>query len=433
MYETSDAYLHGLSRRWLPRSFYARAALILIVPIVTIQLAVAVMFLQRHYEDVTVQMTGNMAREIALVLEEPALAPALDIELTAPPARDRIRAWDLSARAMREALVEILPNLTAVDTSTTRRTVWLGFANGTGMQFDRRNVSAANPHQLPVLMVAVALVMTAVSFLFMRGQIRPIRRLARAAEAFGRGELADYRPTGAAEVRAAGTAFLAMRARIERHIEQRTLLLSGVSHDLRTPLTRMKLELSMMEGEEAEALSQDVAAMERIIDTFLDFARDSATDTLLVVDLGELVRETVAMSAPDRDVALETVEMRAPLYPEGMRRAVANLVKNALSYGEQVRVRVHGGETAAVVTVEDDGPGIPETQREAATRPFARLDGARSNTVGNVGLGLSIVADVARAHGGTLRLGRSELGGLKAEIVVPRGWFPKGDGRPGRT
>ena len=437
MEQTSDAYLHGLSRRWLPRSFYARAALILIVPVVTIQLAVAVMFLQRHYEDVTVQMTNNMAREIELVRDDPALAPTLEIELTEPPGRDRIRALDLSARAMREALAERFPDLAAVDTTTTRRTVWLGFDDGRGMRFDRRNVSAANPHQLLVLMVGVAILMTAVSFLFMRGQIRPIRRLARAAEAFGRGELAEYRPTGASEVRAAGTAFLDMRARIERHIEQRTLLLSGVSHDLRTPLTRMKLELSMMDDEAAAALTGDVEAMERIIDTFLDFARESATDTLAAVDLGELVRDTVAMAAPDRDIALETVEIRAPLYPEGMRRAVANLVKNAASYGRQVRVRVHGGEKTALVTVEDDGPGIPEAQREAATRPFARLDGARSNTAGNVGLGLSIAADVARAHGGVLRLGDSALGGLKAEIVVPRGWLPprdrQGDGRPGRT
>ncbi|MCK0166960.1 ATP-binding protein [Jannaschia sp. S6380] len=410
----------GASPRWLPRSFYARAALILIVPVVTIQLAVAVMFLQRHYEDVTVQMTSNMAREIALAREHPDLADALDIDLGAPPAASRIRFWDLSARAMREQLREDFPDLVAVDTVSVRKRVALGFEDGTGMRFDRHNVSAANPHQLLVLMVATAILMTAVSFLFMRGQIRPIRRLARAAEAFGRGQHADYRPTGATEVRAAGTAFLDMRARIERHIEQRTLLLSGVSHDLRTPLTRMKLELSMMDVPQSAELAGDVEAMERIIDTFLEFARESATDERARVALKPLLRDAAEMAMPNRPVELTGPELDADIYPEGMRRAVANLVKNAGRYGDRVRVSLQSGAGAIVVAVEDDGPGIPENAYEAAMRPFSRLDDARSNTAGNVGLGLSIVRDVARAHGGALRLGRSDLGGLKAEIVVPR-------------
>ncbi|WP_299837965.1 ATP-binding protein [uncultured Jannaschia sp.] len=406
--------------RWLPRSFYARAALILIVPIVTIQLAVAVMFLQRHYEDVTVQMTTNMVREIELVRARPDLAEPLGVELVPPPRQSGIRFWDLSGRVMRETLVEEIPDLRAVNTRLERKVVALGFADGTGMRFDRSNVSAANPHQLLVLMVVTALLMTAVSFLFMRGQIRPIRRLARAAEAFGRGQEVDYRPTGASEVRAAGTAFLDMRTRIERHIEQRTLLLSGVSHDLRTPLTRMKLELSMMDCPEAEDLGRDVAAMERIIDTFLDFARESATDERARVPLKALLREAAEMAVPGEPVEVAGPEIEADIYPESMRRAITNLVTNATRHGESFRLSLQASDAALVVTVEDDGPGIPAADRAAATRPFSRLDPARSNTAGNVGLGLSIVRDVARAHGGALRLGRSQMGGLKAEIVLPR-------------
>ncbi|WP_299815080.1 ATP-binding protein [uncultured Jannaschia sp.] len=406
--------------RWLPRSFYARAALILIVPIVTIQLAVAVMFLQRHYEDVTVQMTTNMAREIALVRARPDLAEPLGIELAPPPARSGIRFWDLSGRVMRDTLFENVEDLRTVNTRLERKVVALGFADGTGMRFDRSNVSASNPHQLLVLMIVVALLMTAVSFLFLRGQIRPIRRLARAAEAFGRGQDIDYRPAGSSEVRAAGTAFLDMRARIERHIEQRTLLLSGVSHDLRTPLTRMKLELSMMDCPEVGDLQRDVAAMERIIDTFLDFARESATDERAHVPLGALVREAAEMAVPGRTVEVAGPEIEVDIYPESMRRAVTNLVTNATRHGETFRISLQASDAALVVTVEDDGPGIPEAERAAATRAFSRLDPARSNTAGNVGLGLSIVRDVARAHGGALRLGQSEMGGLKAEIVLPR-------------
>ncbi|SFJ59934.1 two-component system, OmpR family, osmolarity sensor histidine kinase EnvZ [Jannaschia pohangensis] len=415
-----------MRRRWLPRSFYARAALILIVPIITLQLAVAVMFLQRHYEGVTVQMTSNMSREINLVRSDPRLAPDLGIQLVPAPTETRVRFWDLSGRAMREQMDLLFPDLATVDLLTTRKVVMIGFEDGTGMAFARSNVSAANPHQLLVLMMATALLMTAVSFLFMRGQIRPIRRLARAAEAFGRGDVAEFRPSGATEVRAAGTAFLEMRNRIERHIEQRTLLLSGVSHDLRTPLTRMKLELSMMDAPEAGDLTRDVEAMERIIDTFLDFARDSANDALAEVDLTALLQEVVDMAAPGAGLTVAGPSVRIRVYPDGIRRAVANLVKNAQRYGTVVRVTVDAGDSAVVIAVEDDGPGIPIGQREAAMRPFARLDSARSNTAGNVGLGLSIVRDVARAHGGALRLANSDLGGLSAQIVLPR---ERGTGR----
>lgn len=410
-----------LRRRWLPRSFYARAALILILPIVTLQLAVAVMFLQRHYEDVTTQMTANMARDIALARTQPDLAPALGITVIEPPVGRRIKLWDLTGRAMAEQLVADFPDLSAIDTVTSRKDVAIGFADGMGMIFARRNISASNPHQLLVLMMVVAILMTLVSFLFMRGQIRPIRRLARAAEAFGRGQDADYRPSGATEVRAAGMAFLEMRARIERHLEQRTLLLSGVSHDLRTPLTRMKLELSMMDAPEATALSEDVAAMERIIDTFLDFASESAGDTRRRVEVRALLQEAVDMAAPGRGLEVEGPAVTADIYPDGLRRAVANLVNNAARYGHRLRIALHVSGATIVVSVEDDGPGIPQSHRKTAMRPFARLDAARSNTAGNVGLGLSIAHDVARAHGGALRLGESSLGGLKAELVIPRG------------
>lgn len=416
----SDTQLRHASRRWLPRSFYARAALILILPIIVLQLAVALMFLQRHYEDVTVQMTSNLARSISLVRDRPELGRALGIEATAPPSEMRLRFWDLSARAMRERLMTRFDDLVAVDTVTERKRVILGFADGTGLRVERSDVSASNPHQLLVLMMVTAVLMTAVSFLFMRGQIRPIRRLATAAEAFGRGQSAPYRPAGATEVRAAGTAFLDMRHRIERHIEQRTLLLSGVSHDLRTPLTRMKLELSMMDGAEAAALGEDVAAMERIIDTFLDFARESATDERTPTDLLPLLQEVVDQAAPGAGLSVDGPSVRVDLYPESVRRAVSNLVTNARRYGHGMRIWVHPSDTTVVIGVEDDGPGIPEADRAAATRPFARLETARSNTSGNVGLGLSIVRDVARAHGGSLRLGTSDLGGLKAEIVIPR-------------
>ena len=404
----------------MPRNFSGRAALILLTPVVVLQIAVGAMFLQRHFEDVTAQMTRDMVRDLALIGERPDLAAALGVEVDAGPVRDARRAWDLSGRALRAELMDRLDGVAAVDLATNRRRVAVGMADGTRFAFARRDVTPANPHQLLVLMVLVGLLMSTVSVLFMRGQIRPIRRLARAATAFGRGEAVPYSPSGATEVRAAGAAFLDMRARIERHLEQRTLLLSGVSHDLRTPLTRMKLELSMMDGPEAEALAGDVAAMERIIDTFLDFARSDATDARVEADVAALAREAAAMAAPGRDVAVAGPSVRLPVRAEGLRRAVANLVSNAARYGATVSVTVEATPAAVIVAVDDDGPGIPEGDRAAAVRPFSRLDAARTNTAGNVGLGLSIARDVARAHGGALRLEDSPLGGLRAAIVLPR-------------
>jgi two-component system osmolarity sensor histidine kinase EnvZ len=406
-------------RRWLPRRFAARATLILVLPVLVLQLAVAVMFLQRHYEDVTAQMTSNMLREIALVRERPELAPALEIELGTGDVETR-RAWlDLSGRFLTERL-ERAPGVAGVDLLRERRVVHLGFEDGTTMRFSRRSVTAANPHQLLVLMVGVGLLMTLVSLLFLRGQLRSVTRLAEAAEAFGRGESVAYRPSGALEVRAAGTAFLDMRARIERHIEQRTLLLSGVSHDLRTPLTRMRLELAMMDGPEAEALSRDVAAMERIIATFLDFARENAGDVRVAVEVVELVREVVEMAAPGRGITVAGEPITVELLEGGVRRAVSNLVTNACRHGARVEVSVTTTATSVVIAVDDDGPGIAPGERARAVQPFARLDAARRGAEGNVGLGLAIARDVARAHGGALRLGEGALGGLKAELVLPR-------------
>ena len=367
----------SLLRRWLPRSFYARAALIVLLPVLMVQLAVAVSFLQRHYEDVTDQMTASMIRTLEVAHAHADLAADLGIALVPPPQRTRMRWYDLSGRAMLARLRRGLPEMTALDLVADRKTVLLGLADGTGMAFRRDAVTASNPHQLLVLMVLVALVMTAISMLFLRGQIRPIRRLARAADAFGRGQTVPYRPAGATEVRQAGTAFLNMRARIERHIEQRTLLLSGVSHDLRTPLTRMTLELSMMDGPEAAALRQDVEAMRRIIDTFLDFARTDATDGWDEIELIALLRASATQALPGVDVAVDGPATTLRVSPVGMDRAVGNLLRNAARYGTRVRAGVQPSSHAVVLTVEDDGPGIP--RRRAGNGDAAlRAAGARA-------------------------------------------------------
>lgn len=283
-------------------------------------------------------------------------------------------------------------------------------------------MSATNPHQLLVLMIFTSLLMTAVAFLFLRNQLRPITRLARAAEDFGKGRLAPYRPRGALEVRAAGRAFLDMRERIERQIEQRTLMLSGVSHDLRTPLTRLRLGLALLpEDPEVAALQADVAQMERMVDEFLAFVRGDAMEGTEPTDAVALVRAVAeragAVLAEIRGEPAP-VEMR----PQAVTRAVENLVSNARRYGSRVEISLWFREGSLWITVEDDGPGIPPEKRDEALRPFTRLDASRDpNKGGGVGLGLSIASDIALSHGGALRLGQSaRLGGLKADLTLAR-------------
>ncbi|MEZ5714888.1 MAG: ATP-binding protein [Paracoccaceae bacterium] len=431
----------GWLKRYMPRSLYGRAALILILPVVSLQLVVSVIFVQRHFEGVTRQMSRSASREIRLVADaydlrglQPAetLAGALDIDLSAAvpdevPSFNLRRWYDFSGSIMLEEFERLVPGLIAVelpDDSVVR----LFVETETGpitLSFDRLRVSARNPHQLFANMLVFGVLLTVIAFIYLRNQLRPIKRLARAAEAFGRGRHVPYRPTGAIEVRAAGNAFLDMRSRIERQIEQRTLMLSGVSHDLRTPLTRLRLGLSLLDEDDRAPLERDVDEMQRLLDEFLSFVRDASEGEAEPVDPVALVRQIVE----DCQRAGDPVELRlasgdgtVALRPVAIRRAVENLIVNAVRYGHRAEVSVELTDKSLRIRVEDDGPGIPPERREEAMRPFTRLDEARNQNKGSgVGLGLSIAVDVARAHGGVLRLGESEaLGGLRADIVIAR-------------
>lgn len=433
-----------------PRTLSGRATLILIVPIVALQLIVSVIFIQRHFDRVTRQMTGNILIEVSFLLDQIGAAPdaaAADTviaELAAPlqfeidlPAAQPLppsdvperRPIDLSGAAMLEVLYAGMPPLRAADliSEPTRVHLWIDTRHGLlHLDFPRQRVTATNPHQLLVLMLASGLLMTGIAVVFLRKQLRPINLLAQAADAFGKGRSLSYTPMGASEVRAAGEAFLDMRERIERQIEQRTLMLSGVSHDLRTPLTRLRLGLSMLpEGADTRALQDDVRDMQALVDSFIAFARAEATDSPVSTDPVELVAHLVDQArASGGDIVLraQTGEGTAAMRPVIFARAVQNLLANALRYATRAEVTVRLEPHHVHVIVEDDGPGIPPDRRSEALRPFVRLDTARNQDRGpGVGLGLTIAQDAATSHGGTLTLGDSDtLGGLRAEIILPR-------------
>jgi two-component system osmolarity sensor histidine kinase EnvZ len=418
-------------KRYMPRSLYGRAALILLLPVVILQIVATVLFITRFFEDVTQQMSQTVVRELQLVLETGA--PQLDISLApvqgAVPDQHMRRWYDFSGITILRILPQEVPQIRAIDLRDDAQ-VSVFAQTDAGMvrlEFDRRRISAANPHQLFVNMIFFGILVSVIAILYLRNQLRPIKRLAVAAEAFGRGRHVPYTPAGATEVRAAGAAFADMRQRIERHIEQRTLMLSGVSHDLRTPLTRMRLTVSMMDGPERAQLEEDLLEMQQMLDAFLDFAKGASEGEAEPVQISALLEHVVAKArraghavvlAPAQGGGQGDVMVNAA----SLSRAVENLVGNAVRYGTRAELSFALTDKSLRISVEDDGPGIPEAQRLEATRPFTRLDPARTPTrSGSVGLGLAIANDIARAHGGMLRLGRSErLGGLRADIVIAR-------------
>jgi len=376
-----------------------------------------------------VNTSGNLIEATARVarLADPL---KLDVELAVDtsPENDSRQFYDLSGKVVIETLRKEIDPVTVVDVKSDSRRVklWLETEFGEVSVFLKRSrVSASNPHQFLVLMVFVGIVMTLVAFVFLRNQLRPIRLLARAAQAFGKGRIEPYRPA-AVEVRAAGSAFLDMRARIERQIEQRTLMLSGVSHDLRTPITRLKLGLSVLDSDaDTEYLMRDVEDMERLLDEFLAFARGDALDDLAEVDPIALARQVAEKFNRTADVlSLSNIQGSglAMMRPLAVQRALENLIGNALRYGEAASLQVRILDRSVRYTIEDDGPGITPEQYEEALKPFARLDASRNQNKGTgVGLGLSIAQDIARRHGGSLRLGKSEkMGGLKVDLILAR-------------
>jgi len=440
-----------LRNSYLPRSLFPRATLIVIVPLIALQMVVGFVFVQRHFDGVTRQMTRNIAREIAVAQQVIDTSPTaeiaqlrlenlsrpLAIQLSLDPegavGEGHRRAWfDWSGRALITEMEALLGHDLSVDLTADDRQVDALLQTEKGVLraiIPRSRVTASNPHQLLVLMVVTALALAVIALLFLRNQMRPILELANAADAFGKGRSVPFRPRGAEEVRRAGSAFLSMRGRIERAIEQRTLMLSGVSHDLRTPLTRMKLTLALSEDmPEAREMGRDVDEMERMLNAFLAFARGDQMEEEHEIDLLAL-QEDLATQARRGGIDIETVHdieaaapPRMPVREAALVRALQNLIGNAGRHGDKVRFGLKVGSRAVTFTIEDDGPGVPPEQYGEVMRPFTRLDTARNQDKGGgVGLGLAIAQDVARSHGGALELDKSvDLGGLKCVFRIPR-------------
>ncbi|MEL0085944.1 MAG: ATP-binding protein [Paracoccaceae bacterium] len=424
----------------MPKRLYWRAAFILLFPVIFLQLIVSVVIIKRHFEGVTEQMTGTVASQIKLIATKVEaaeidaaieLSEALNMKLLAVEPDKSIgsnskRFYDVSGIVVIRELYKLkwVQNVDLLDDDYV--TVTLRLADMIfQLQFDRARVSASNPHQLIVNMVVFGAFFTLIAFMYLRNQLRPITRLAVAAEAFGRGQTVPYTASGAIEVKAAGNAFLEMRNRIERHIEQRTMILSGVSHDLRTPLTRLKLGISLLDSDDKEPLERDLEEMRLMLDEFLTFAKaqdneQSNFELLTVSSILDSLKDDYQRSNAKLQVANNITTGSYFMRPSLIRRALDNIIGNALRYGTLANLKVTIDNEYINFIVEDDGPGIPAEMRPEALKPFSRLDPARNQDKGmGVGLGLPIASDIAQAHGGSLRLLKSDkYGGLRAEFKI---------------
>ncbi len=434
--------LHWIGRR-LPTGLYARSLIIIIAPMVLLQSVIAYVFMERHWQTVTRRLSAAVITDIAAVIDVYQLYPQdpdlrvlsevtdrlqLDFDIlpneTLPPPGPK-PFFSLLDESLTEELARQIDKPFWIDTVGRSSLIEIR------VQLDRdvirffahRNQAYANnSHIFLVWMAGSSLVLIGVAILFLRNQILPIQKLAAAAEAFGKGRDIEFRPRGAREVRQAGHAFLEMKRRIERSIEQRTAMLNGVSHDLRTILTRFKLSLVFVpQADEVEALKRDVDEMSRMLEGYLAFARGDTGEQAVACDLRTLLDDLRIDS--ERQGHIFTVRLTGDpmviVRPDAFRRLMGNLLSNAARHGERIDVLAAHEPKWLVIHVDDDGPGIIGADREEVFKPFVRLDEARNQDEGGSGLGLPIARDIARAHGGDIVLADSPLGGLRVTVRLP--------------
>jgi two-component system osmolarity sensor histidine kinase EnvZ len=428
----------------MPKGLYARALLIVILPVILLQSAVAYFFMERHLQAVTSRLSAAVARDVAAIVDIYQSYPegegretlkriaAFDLNIDVQilpkeplPAETRRPFFSLLDHALSKELSRKLKRPFWIDTVDFRNLVEIRVALDDAnlrVLATRTQAYASNSHIFFIWMAVASIIILAIATSFLRNQIRPILRLAHAAEEFGKGREVEFSPRGAREVRQAGAAFLEMKRRVERAIEQRTTMLNGVSHDLRTIITRFKLSLALLSDKnEAAELQKDVNEMERMVEAYLAFARGDGGEATARTDLREMLEEfksDTERRGLDATVSFEG-DSKITVRPASMKRCIANLVGNAQRYGKRIELSGVSDGRILAIHVDDDGPGIPIERREDAFRPFYRLDESRNQDNGNSGLGLAIARDIARSHGGDIQLDRSPLGGLRATVTLP--------------
>lgn len=435
----------GWVKRVLPRTMFGRSLLIVVVPLILLQAIATWIFYDRHWAAISWRLSAGVAGDIGLVIEALTLADTpsettrllesaaglTDLDFTLnrgdmlPPPQPATGSLleDQLTQAMQGRVALPYRIINPDDPRGIRIEVQLP-QGVLAVEAPRKRLYSSTTYIFVMWMVGSSLVLLAVATVFLRNQVKSLRRLAAAADGFGKGRpVPFFKVEGAVEVRQAALAFVTMRDRIQRQIRQRTQMLAGVSHDLRTPLTRMKLALELLGDDPAAAeLKSDVAEMERMVHGYLDFARGEGTEEPVETDISLLLDDVAAaMRREGTQLSVAAAdECVMPVRPNALRRCLGNLIANARRHGSHVWLTGVAVGDAIDILVDDDGPGIAETDRGRVFRAFVRLDASRNPTTGGVGLGLTIARDVAHSHGGDVTLETSPQGGLRARVHLPR-------------
>lgn len=430
----------------LPRSLLGRSIMIIVTPVVMLQVVSAWVFYDSHWNTVTRRLAQSVAGDIAAAIQMMPRPVSADraqrvfrvirdttrISLTFRPGDilpndPTIMRQNLVDRQLSDALESRVERPFIIDSRSLEKLVEIHVQLPEGVLqavVERRRLFSSTTYVFFLWMLGTSLVLLSMATLFMRRQVRPIKRLAQAADDFGKGrDVGEFVLDGAAEVEVAGRAFNQMRARIRRQMQQRTEMLAGVSHDLRTPLTRMKLQLALMGQTPAiEDLKRDIDDMERMVNAYLAFARGEGTEQPTEVDIVAAIGDVVAGARRDGTrIGFATAEeaLTVPLRRDAFRRALTNIVANAQRHANRIDVALNRRRGRLEILVDDDGPGVPHDKREEVFKPFFRLEASRNVETGGTGLGLTIARDILRSHGGDLTLGDSPLGGLRAVLQLP--------------
>jgi len=433
--------LNNLIKKTLPKRLFYRSLIIVATPIILLQIIITVVFFDSLWIKANKGMTRSLVSEVKTLFEiyndnKPNKEEILDIynknfDFVVRVKEDQIfpseipeRWYSPMDRSLRRELKSAFPNSYWFDTTSYKETVYLKikYKNGFLQIFFPKDKIAPSSVRIFALWITLpGLLLITIAIVFLKNQTRPIVNLAKAAERFGKGEyIKEFRPSGAKEIRQAAYEFDKMRKRITIHLKQRSEMLSGISHDLRTPLTRLKLQLAMLKQEElAKKMGDDIEEMERMLNEYLEFSRHQKNEETEIVNLNDIIKDILTKYENKKISSDIENNLTINIRPNSIKRCLANLIDNGLAYGKKVEIIVKKTLNHIVIFVDDDGPGIAENERLNVMKPFYRIDKSRGQNKSGVGLGLSITNDIIRSHGGNISLETSPLNGLRVKISLP--------------